>query len=59
MIAVGGEALVDLVGDEGVLRPVAGGGPLKTAIALARLAVPVAFLGTLSHDHYGTMLARL
>jgi fructokinase len=59
VIAVGGEALIDLVGDDGALRPVAGGGPLNTAIALARLAVPVAFLGTLSQDHYGTMLARL
>jgi fructokinase len=59
VIAVGGEALVDLVGDDGVLRPVPGGGPLNTAIALARLAVPVTFLGTLSRDRYGTMLARL
>jgi fructokinase len=59
VIAVGGEALVDLVGDDGALRPVPGGGPLNTAIALGRLAVPVAFLGTLSRDRYGTMLARL
>jgi fructokinase len=59
MIVVGGEALVDLVGDDGLLRPVAGGGPFNTAIALGRLAVPVAFLGTLSYDQYGTMLGRL
>ena len=59
MIVVGGEALVDLVADDGVLRPIAGGGPLNTAIALGRLEVPVAFLGTLSRDVYGTMLAAL
>ncbi len=59
MIVVGGEALVDLVEDRGLLRPVPGGGPFNTAIALGRLGVPVAFLGTLSHDDYGSLLARL
>ena len=46
MIVVGGEALVDLVEEGGVLRPVPGGGPFNTAIALGRLDVAVAFLGT-------------
>jgi fructokinase len=55
VIVVGGEALVDLV-DE---RPIPGGGPFNTAIALGRLDVPVAYLGTLSHDDYGSLLARL
>ena len=59
MIVVGGEALVDLIGKDGVLRPVPGGGPFNTAIALARLAVPVAYLGTLSFDDYGELLAGL
>ena len=57
MIVVGGEALVDLVDEHGLNRPVPGGGPFNTAIALGRLGIPVAFLGTLSHDEYGGLLA--
>ena len=59
MIVVGGEALVDLVGENGVLTPVPGGGPFNTAVALGRLGIPVAYLGTLSNDEYGTLLGRL
>ncbi len=59
MIVVGGEALVDLVDDHGLLTPVPGGGPFNTAIAFGRLGIPVAYLGTLSHDEYGDLLARL
>jgi len=59
VIVVGGEALVDLVDDHGLLSPVPGGGPFNTAIALGRLGVPVAFLGTLSEDEYGSLLGRL
>jgi fructokinase len=59
VIVVGGEALVDLVEEDGLLRPMAGGGPFNTAIALGRLGMPVAFLGTLSHDEHGGLLARL
>ena len=59
MIVVGGEALVDLVDERGMLHPVAGGGPFNTAIALGRLDVPVAYLGTLSRDEYGGLLAGL
>jgi fructokinase len=59
VIVVGGEALVDLVDEHGLLSPVPGGGPFNTAIALGRLGIPVAFLGTLSHDEYGALLARL
>ena len=58
MIVVGGEALVDLVDEDGLLSPVPGGGPFNTAIALGRLEIPVAFLGTLSRDEYGGLLAR-
>jgi len=59
VIVVGGEALVDLVDEHGLLTPVPGGGPFNTAIALGRLGVPVAYLGTLSNDEYGDLLARL
>jgi fructokinase len=59
VIVVGGEALVDLVDEQGVLHAIPGGGPFNTAIALGRLGVPVAYLGTLSDDEYGTLLARL
>lgn len=59
MIVVGGEALVDLVDDHGLLSPVPGGGPFNTAIALGRLGIPVAYLGTLSRDDYGSLLGGL
>lgn len=59
MIVVGGEALVDLVDDRGSHRAVAGGGPFNTAVALGRLGLPVAFLGAVSGDAYGGILARL
>jgi fructokinase len=57
VIVIGGEALVDLVDDDGSVRPVAGGGPFNTAIAFGRLDIPVGFLGAISHDAYGHMLA--
>jgi fructokinase len=60
VIVIGGEALVDLVEEDGGrLRPVAGGGPFNTAIALGRMGVPVAFFGTLSRDDYGILLGGL
>jgi fructokinase len=58
VIVVGGEALVDLVQDDGSLRPVAGGGPFNTAIAFGRLDVPAGFLGSISCDTYGEMLVE-
>jgi fructokinase len=58
VIVIGGEALVDLVEDNGVLRTVAGGGPFNTAIAFGRLDVPVGFLGAISRDAYGQMLTE-
>jgi fructokinase len=57
VIVIGGEALVDLVDDRRSPRPVAGGGPFNTAIAFGRLEVPVGFLGSISRDAYGEMLA--
>ncbi len=44
---------------DGAQRAAPGGGPFNTARALARLAVPVAFLGHLSDDEHGLELARL
>jgi len=58
VIVIGGEALVDLVGDGTSRRAVAGGGPFNTAIAFGRLDVPVGFLGAISRDAYGHMLAE-
>jgi fructokinase len=58
VIVIGGEALVDLVDDDGSLRAVAGGGPFNTAIAFGRLEVSVGFLGAISCDAYGHMLAE-
>lgn len=59
MIAVAGEALIDLVEKDGVLDPLPGGGPFNTAVALGRLGVPTGFLGCLSYDHFGELLVGL
>jgi hypothetical protein len=59
VIVIGGEALVDLVDENGATRAIAGGGPFNTAVALGRLEVPVGFLGTLSRDSHGSMLEQL
>ena len=54
-----GEALVDLVpAPGGGLRTLPGGGPFNTARALARLGLPTAYLGRLSTDGFGRLLAR-
>jgi fructokinase len=57
VIAVAGEALIDLVERDGVFHALPGGGPFNTAVALARLGAPVGFLGRLSSDHFGQVLA--
>lgn len=59
MIVVGGEALIDVIQDDGTQRSAPGGGPFNTARALARLGVPTAFLGRLSDDVEGRRLAAL
>jgi fructokinase len=54
MIVVAGEALIDLiVGADGALRAVPGGGPYNTARTIARLGQPVKFLGRISTDRFG------
>jgi fructokinase len=59
VIVVCGEALIDMVvNGDGSRRPSPGGGPFNTACALARLGVPTAYLGRLSGDKYGQLLAH-
>jgi fructokinase len=58
VIVTGGEALIDLVEEQGRLRAVAGGGPFNTAIAFGRLDVSVGFVGAISRDAYGQMIAE-
>ncbi len=62
MILGCGEALIDMVPSvnaEGVpvFLPCPGGSPYNTAIAVGRLGAPVSFLGRLSGDFFGQMLA--
>jgi fructokinase len=58
VIVVCGEALIDLISHDGVLKAIPGGGPFNTAVSLGRLGVPVGFLSPLSTDHYGRLLER-
>jgi len=60
MIVVAGEALIDLlVTADGSVTASPGGGPFNTARAIARLGVPVTFLGRLSGDRFGRSMAAL
>jgi fructokinase len=57
MIVVAGESLIDLiVGADGRVEAIPGGGPYNVARALGRLHRPVAFLGRLSTDRFGSTL---
>jgi fructokinase len=60
MIVVAGEALFDLVA-EGTdrLQGHPGGGPFNVARTLGRLEQPVAYLGRLSTDRFGTRLRQM
>lgn len=58
VVAVAGEALIDLIGDGEGLRPYPGGGPFNMAVTLGRLGVPVGFIGRLSRDPFGRLLAK-
>jgi fructokinase len=59
MIAVVGEALVDLIVDAtGAVAARHGGAPFNAARAAARLGAPVAFLGALSTDRFGSRMAE-
>lgn len=58
MILVVGENLIDLVVTAGgPIRAEPGGGPFNTARAIARLGLPCSFLGRLSDDRFGDLLA--
>jgi fructokinase len=61
VIVVAGESLIDLVvAGDGTVRATPGGGPFNAARALARLGMPVSFLGRVSSDAFGLRLrARL
>lgn len=57
MIVVAGESLIDrLVAPDGAIAEVPGGGPFNTARTVARLGLPVAFLGCISTDRHGRLL---
>jgi fructokinase len=56
-VVVAGEALVDLVPEGELLRPVPAGSPVNVAVGLGRLGVPTAYAGTLSTDGFGEALA--
>jgi fructokinase len=60
VILVGGEALYDLVydGDED-LQGHPGGAAFNTARTIGRLGQPVAYIGRLSTDRFGTRLERM
>jgi fructokinase len=54
VITICGELVADLIEQPaGMLRPVPGGSPANTALACARLGVPVRFLGRFGHDVFG------
>lgn len=60
MITVIGEALVDIIVDaRGEVASVVGGGPLNTARTVARLGLPVRFLGGVSTDPFGQRIMRV
>lgn len=58
MISVIGEALVDLViTPDGAVDAKLGGAPFNTACACGRLGAEVRFVGSISVDRFGTLLA--
>lgn len=56
MILCCGEALIDMIEDDGAFTPHAGGAVFNTAIALGRLERKVGFVSGLSTDMFGEML---
>jgi fructokinase len=58
VISVAGEALIDLViAPDGSVVAKLGGAPFNTARAASRLGAPVTFVGSISTDRFGSMLA--
>jgi len=62
MIVTLGEALIDFIyvdeGSNQMYKPVPGGSPMNTSIALSRLDVPSAFISGISTDMFGEMLSK-
>ncbi len=58
MILCAGESLIDMVPEDGLFRPLAGGAVYNTAIALGRLGAPTAYLWPISRDPFGDQLLR-
>ena len=58
MIVVAGEALIDLAPRDGLLLPLAGGSPYNVAVGLGRLGRDTHYLGGLSTDAFGEMMAE-
>lgn len=56
LVAVAGETLVDVFTGGGRLRAQPGGSPANTAVALARLGVPVTLVARFADDDYGRLL---
>lgn len=56
-VIVAGEALVDLAPRDGLLLPLPGGSPYNVAIGLGRLGTSTHYLGGLSRDAFGQLLA--
>ena len=52
-VVIAGEALIDLIIQDGAVNPAAGGGQYNAARALARLGGKVEFMGRLSDDWFG------
>lgn len=58
MILCCGEALIDLIPEDGTRVPYVGGAVLNTAVALGRLGEEVAMLTGLSSDEYGALIEQ-
>jgi len=57
VIIVAGEALIDLAPRDGLLLPLPGGSPYNVAVGLSRLRRDTSYLGGLSTDAFGELLA--
>jgi fructokinase len=57
-VVVAGEALVDLAPRDGLLLPLPGGSPYNVAIGLGRLGTRTHYLGGLSRDAFGVLMAE-
>ncbi|MBW7056435.1 carbohydrate kinase [Paracoccus bogoriensis] len=56
MILCAGESLIDMVPQDGVFRPLAGGAVYNTAIALGRLGIETGYLWPISTDPFGAQI---